>query len=603
MENLVETPRHDAAERVVPARAHRFAVVAGRVYELRTLSSRPNGGEIGLAAIRATFRDAGGAVLDPRLAGQEMRVPHLDPIEVETLPVTPEGDALAAAGLASRFVIPPPDATDLDLVVETPDVAVHRFELSPLGLAWRSEGKLVLTHLKEAGDLRLELLRRHLPEQGAAAQALLERLVAVPAAQARAIRAQFQPVGDWGPTLARLAAAPEDAPVGEAQDFEERVRRRARERVREVRVGFVGSPRTLARLRCLAEVFVLREAVWEAQLDALSLDRIVVETAAEPSSGDWHAGLCGLDGALPEAGRALAEGARARGVPLCLLVTAGPGEMGVWRGLAERADAVVIEGDAAAWPDPPPGAAFVRRATEPMANPALRTDAALGTLLVPVASDVFQFPDFAALLHQRGGFGAAFAEFDYDFAPKALADRLGGHGSAMQPATSRRHRVELLQNSAIVLLNGRSLRSDGQLVDIALDAIAAGAIPVVHGASDMTHPILAHLDRGLEPGRPAGAAAPIPDPVAARTALARALARGLPASRLDGRGACGRPRRRPVPEGSRRTPDELGHDLQASASAERLPGDLSPPDGTRKGADPRPQHGRSAERTARAARR
>ena len=411
---------------------------------------------------------------------------------METLPRPPDTDALTAAGLATRFVIPPPDAVAMELSVESPEVEVHRAELSPLAVAWRTEGEAVEAALVEAAGLRRGLLERHRSPSEKGADVLPERLLAVPAEQVAAIRAQFASLGSWDEVIARLMAPDEGA---EARDFEERIARRARRRVRSLRVAFAGSARTLARLRCLADVFVLREAAWEAQLEALAPDRILIETVAEPGSGEWQGAFASLGGALPPAGGALADGARARGIPLALLVTAEPAEMPVWCELAGRADAVVIEGDPADWPDPPEGATFVRRATEPMANPALRADETEGRMLVPVASDVYQHPDFAALLQRRSGYATLLAEFDYDVVPRALAERLAPMDEPVAATTSRLHRVRLLQGSDMVLLHGRSVRSDGQLVAIALDAVAAGAIPVIHGACDVAHPLVAQLDR------------------------------------------------------------------------------------------------------------
>ena len=366
-----------------------------------------------------------------------------------------------------------------------------------MAVAWQGDGRAVGKRVAEAARLRADLLARHLPA-GACPPEILAQVASIPAEQVAAIRSQFAPAGDWAPVLARLTA---DEAHPEAVDLEERIARRAAARAPDApRVAFVGSARTHARLRCLASVFLLREAHWRAQLDALAPDRIVVETAAETVPGDWRGALASLSGALPEGGAALCEGARERGIALCLLVTAGPGEMPVWRGLAARADAVAIEGDRAGWPAsgpgaPPEGAAFVRRATEPTANPALRAKGAEGRMLVPVASDAFQHPGLAALLQQPTAYAALMSEFHYRFAPKGLADRLAPSVQPAVPAPSRAHAVALMQAASLVLLHGRSLRSEGEMVDIALDAIAAGAIPVIHGPTEVRHPIVARLDR------------------------------------------------------------------------------------------------------------
>ena len=479
---------------------HRAPVLAGRVYELRMLLHREGGGgdaPLALAEIGLSFHAASGAPLDPRLAGVALQIPHLAPLAVETLPSAPETDALRAAGLASRFLIPPPEAVELRLELAARGVVAALVELAPMAVAWCGEGGAVEERIAEAACLRADLLARHLPA-GSCPPGILAQAASIPAEQAAAIRSQFAPTGDWTPVLARLAS---DEELPEAADLEERIARRAALRAPDApRVAFVGSARTHARLRCLASVFVLREAHWRAQLDALALDRIVVETAAETVPGDWRGAFASLSGALPEGGVALCEEARARGIPLCLLVTAGPGEMPVWRGLAARADAVAIEGDRAGWPvsgpgAPPEGAAFVRRATEPMANPALRAEGAEGRMLVPVASDAFQHPGFAALLQRPTSYATLMSEFHYGFAPKALDDRLAPSARPAVPRPSRAHAVALMQAASLVLLHGRSLRSNGEMVDVALDAIAAGAIPVVHGPTAIEHPVVARLDR------------------------------------------------------------------------------------------------------------
>ena len=480
---------------------HRAPVLAGRVYELKMLMHREASAAaapLAFTEIGLTFHATSGAALDPRLAGVALQVPHLAPLAVETLPTVPVTDALRAAGVASRFLIPPPGAVELRLSLEARDVVVALVELVPLAVDWRDEGPAIEARLDEAARLRADLLARHLPA-GACHSATLARIGAIPAEQAAAIQAQFAAIGDWATVLARLASEREGLP--EAADFEERVARRAAERAPDApRVALIGSARTHARLRCLAPVVLLREAHWRAQLDALAPDRVVIETAAETVPGDWRHAFASLSGTLPDAGRELCESARARAIPVCLLVSAGPGEMPVWRELAARADAVVIEGDRSEWPlsgpgAPPEGATFVCRATEPMANPALRSAEGEGRTLVPVASDAFQHPDFAALLQRPTSYAALMTEFHYGFAAKALDDRLAPARHPAVPAPSRTHAVTLLQATTLVLLHGRSLRSEDEMVDIVLDAIAAGAIPVLHGPTDLAHPIMARLDQ------------------------------------------------------------------------------------------------------------
>lgn len=455
-----------------------FPTAPGRVYELRAALRRREGGRLpGLALMRLEFFDARGRRVDPRIAGPDFHVPHLDPLTIETLPAGAEGDLAFDAGLASRFLAAPPDAVEARLALETPGIEILHLELEALAINWPAEGEKLLADVERAAASRRRLLAHLFPGDPLGEGERAEHGEAAPLDQLRAIARQFGRVGDWAAALAHCDAAAETA---------ERAARIARLRIGEaarLTVGFIGSPRSHLRIAAYADAPLLREDAWEGQLAALALDAILIETAAESVAGDWAGAFCGLDGALSPLGRRLCAAARARGIPVRLHVTTGEGEIALWREMIETADGVTIEGDPAEWKAPPAGA-FIRRATEPAVHPPLRQGSGEGTMLAPGASDVFQNPGFAALLNEGSCCDLLLTEFDYGFMPGALADRLPKARARALDLASQAQRTRLLQESAMVLLSGGTLRAPGQLAAAALDAIACGAIPVLFGPGE-----------------------------------------------------------------------------------------------------------------------
>ncbi|PZX14353.1 glycosyl transferase family 2 [Palleronia aestuarii] len=488
-----------------------FRVISGSVYELRLLLSRRDGTgpkPLKLSPIRIDFSDDRGRPVDLRLVTGRNHVPHLNPMQVELLPEGPvlqdeeEAARWHAAGYASRFIVAPPDATDLRIASDDPDVEIAAAEVLPLGIDWPGEGRATSRHVEAIAASRAELIERLLPDPALRPDPVIRALARIPVEQFDAIRGQFRPGGDWRKVLKRMAEGAE----AEAEEFEERVRRLAAARRREIRVGLVGHPRTYERLRFLCDVVWLRKELCTDQLAEMGFDLILIETVAESGPGDWNGAFLQLDGDMAPEGTALFRAARARGLPVHLLLSAAPAASHFWRGAIEAADAVLVEGNPQDWsgdapcPALPDHARFLRRATEPAAGPAALLEPRLHDLmLVPVGSDLFQFPDFADFLSTPGCYDALVTEFHYGFAPSSLTPRLKGRKVAMAPDLSRRQQTYLLRNATIVLLNATTLRTEAELLDIALDAIVAGAIPVLVGPVPPEGAVFAALDRVTAP--------------------------------------------------------------------------------------------------------
>ena len=474
MDDTLTCIENDARTREAPA-ARLFPVRPGRVYELCAVLRRRDSGNAGLSvsALRLDFLGEAGQRVDPNIVGPDLLVPHLDPVQVETLPAVAEGETAFDAGMAFRFLAAPPDSAELCVVPPTQGVEVLYLELSPIAVSWPTMGKRFAKECRRLLAARMALLERLVPPTGEAGDsAAREAAATAPLQQLAALSAQFAPAGDWGKALQTCDAATETA------DLEVRLARMRADRTEHLRIGFIGSSRSYNRLRAHADVFLLREDAWEAQLVSLALDQILIETVPESWAGDWQLAFCSLDGNLPEKGRALC--AKARPIPIRLLVSVEESEIGVWRDLIKAADAVVIEGERSDWTVPPDGAVFIRRGIEPAVTPPVRNGARTATMLVPVASDIFQFPDFAALLNEPSCYDLLVTEVDYEYFERALRQRvpkMRGHSVNLR---SFGQRTRLLQESSIVLLNGNSVRSPSQMANIVIDTIACGAIPIVY---------------------------------------------------------------------------------------------------------------------------
>ena len=475
-----------------------FHTVPGRVYELRLLLQRrprdKRGPELSGCEASLVFRNAEDMVLDPSLVCDQPLVPGLDPADIEVLPPCELTDEIVAGGLASRFLIAPPDATRLEVTIPAKGVQCHRAELIPLNVLWAtSEGTRVRAEVQAACRNRRTLLERHL-HLTADSAVTLDRMCQVPLTQIDQIIARFAPSGNWQPVLTALAD-PDDR-----EDFRVRMDRLRAQAVRLPRVGFIGSERGHERLFGMSEVFWLREADHADQLALLDLDLVVIETV--PSSGagaedtQWHLAFSSLDGDLPARGAALLEAAKAQKIPVHLWVTAPSASARLWRGCAAAVARVIAEGEEEDWSDLGRRPRTIPRATEPVAcSMASLRQRDPDRMLIPVASDVFQYPDFAELVPKPMPFKPLMAEFRYRFARHALDERLDNHYIPGVGEHNRTHQRALLQAAGMVLLPAQSLRSDQELATIAMDAIMSGAIPVLFGTPRSDMSLLNQLDR------------------------------------------------------------------------------------------------------------
>lgn len=499
-----EIERRDVTPQRVPEKAVLVhPVVPGRVYELRIALQRRGAGPISdskklsITEIDLLFRDAGGRPLDPSLAGEQPLVPELEPLRIETLPDCEISDEIMAGALASRFMVAPPDAHELSLQSLPEGVAVLRCELHSLNILWSAnDADRMREESAETGRLRRRLLERHLP-LAKDSELALEYVEGAALCQVETLRARFAPRGDWAPVLKALGKGEDRA------DFRQRTDRLRNQAEPPPRVGFIGSERGHERLCGMCEVYWLREAEYPDQLALLDLDLIVIETATATGSGvsaddpDWHLAFSGLDGTLPQHGTALLDAASAAGIPVHLWGTTSSGYAKLWRECAKRADRVIVEGQGEEDWDQILGRRCLRvpRATEPAAcSMASLRPRDPNRMLIPTASDIFQYPDFAHLVNLKTANAPLLAEFRYRFVRRALDDRLG-KPHACVGEHNRTHQRILLQGAGLVLLPGKSLRSEAELLDLAMDAIASGAIPVLFGRPPAGFALLSELDQ------------------------------------------------------------------------------------------------------------
>ena len=477
------------------AGAVHFSVEPGRVYELRVLFQRQesyfNGGDLSSTSFRCSFYDDDGRKLDPRLENGEPVVPF--PETVEVLPAGELNDALTAAGTVSIFLLASPDAARLEVDGWLEDVVLRRVYLHETAIEWPGkQGQHMAKHFEEIANARVSLIRREL-DVTEASEPILSEMAALPQRQIAALRAYFKSGGDWQPLLDDLHDADGRA------DYRLRCERLRSQAERVPRVGFIGSERGRERLEGMAEVVWLREAELEDQLRYLDLDLIVVETTATSGAGaedvDWQLAFSSLTGDLPEKGEALFAAAEAAGVPVHLWATGAPEKAVLWLGAARRAHRIVAEGSREEWSPLQPDH-VAPRATEPVAcSLAYLKERPQDLMLVPAASDILQFPDFAALVNATSLYATAIAEFHYKFAKTALRGYLRNPEILLIGEHNRTNERALLPAARIVLLPARSLRSDSELAQTAMDAIACGAIPVLYGTPRGGEALLDALDR------------------------------------------------------------------------------------------------------------
>ncbi|WP_191090248.1 glycosyltransferase family A protein [Histidinibacterium aquaticum] len=378
--------------------------------------------------------------------------------------------------------------------------ALRRAALLPIAVLWHGpEGERFADQVGRITALRRGLLERTL-ELGKGSRAALKVLEEAPRQQIADLRRYFQPGGDWEPVIETLGEG------AEREDFRLRMDRLRAQVETPPRLGFIGSERGYERLAGISEIFWLRESEAEAQIDLFSLEIIVVETV--PTSGlnkedaDWLLAFSALDGSLPERGARLFEAAEAAGIPVHLWATGAPEIAPLWREAARRADRVLAEVIGSEGQDWAPIAPDVLLpcTTEPTAcSVARQSPPPADLMLVPTASDICQYPDFAEFVDTPGLYATLLTEFRYRFTPLILSQRLSQTDPQIYGEHTRAEERALLVSARIVLLPSRSLRPDAELVQIAVDAIASGAIPVLWGMPRTAAPQLEMLDRVFSP--------------------------------------------------------------------------------------------------------
>ncbi|MFQ6551592.1 glycosyltransferase family 2 protein [Aestuariibius insulae] len=362
-----------------------------------------------------------------------------------------------------------------------------------MSIDWVGQGNEIISSLKTACRIREQLFREMISHYLETEDSFND-ISRIPLEQMTAIVDQFQPSGSWDPVLSKLDKLVQQE-IDDADQRRERLRAEAR---KKISIGFIGSERAYARLSCFADLHLIREAEFESQLKFGEFDRLIVETTTEPLCGEWRHKLSSLSGEIPEMGRQLLSKATEFDLPTCLFATVGSGEFHLWRELSEQVGSVVIEGMESDWDKADLSkvtSRFIKPATEPCANAALCGTDPDTRLLVPVASDVFNDPEFAEFLQTQTSYGTLFTEYHYDFVARSLRERLPGITFEAERALFHSRMTKLIQESRLVLIPGSSLRSKEQLLALLLDAIASGSIPVIFGETELRYPIVDAIDR------------------------------------------------------------------------------------------------------------
>jgi len=459
-----------------------FDVVAGRVYQLSIVLAHASdlGQDITRSTMVAVFCDQHGQRIDPRLTQSPAVVPHADTLTIETVPATSD-EALNAAALCTRYFLIPPDAVTLTLTDIATDVVIVRADLDPLNVIWSGEqGQQAVRIQAEIAQRRAKILGTAWP------QMQIADLLGMPQQQLRAITAYFRAGGQWGSLVHSLDV--DD--LRRATDLR-LMRQRAQADVAPI-VGFIGSARGHERLTGLCNVVRLRPLWCADQIKHLGLSVIIIETNL---NDDWADGFAQLDGALPSAGAQVFDHAEAADVPVHLWMTTATDTALLWRDCAARATRVIVEGDPADWADVPYDA-IVPRAVEPVACSLAAPDfRPRDLMLVVAAADVFQSSQLVSLLRKKHVYNTLVTDFQYAFRQPDLRARLGRQGTTIHGARSRSAQRALLQTATIVVLPANTLRTDVDLAQMAMDAIASGAIPVMWGTPRSDDALLTQLDR------------------------------------------------------------------------------------------------------------
>ena len=470
-----------------------FPVTPGDVLEIRLLlqSVEPEGAgrALGRAKVSVRFLDSRKRVIDPYLATGAIVVDL--PESVEVLPSGPRTDAGDAAATAIWYLPAPPDAVSLRIGGWADTARLRSARVLESAIDWgREAGRRASSLQTRYSRQRERLIRRLFPET---TEDVIALACHAGAAQMAALQSHFKPGGDWAPVLSSIAAAEWQA---EAQTRRERLRAQGDN---APRIGFIGSERGFERLSWLTETIWLREAEYLDQFRYLDLEIVVVEAAAtgggSGEGGEWNQAFASLTGDLPERGSAFFDAARDAGVPVHLWATGSADGAPAWRGAMRVADRVIVEGTEEEW------AAFrpdhvIRRATEPAAcSLAALDERKPDLLLVPTASDAYQFPAFRALIDQPTLYSGVLAEYRYNFAPAEFARHFNNDRLKIVGESNRMMQRYLLQAARVVLLPATSLRPPVELAQIAMDAISSGAIPILYGNGGEDEPLLSDLDR------------------------------------------------------------------------------------------------------------
>ncbi|AVO38460.2 glycosyltransferase family A protein [Pukyongiella litopenaei] len=470
---------------------HSFSVRPGETYQLRIRLCAGDGmphdwvTEIGLLFLSADDRK-----VTADLFCQTRSLPHADPCRVETLPAPAGSDRQRNAGTASRYLVAPPDADRLEITLPE-GVVAEVLELAPLDLFWpREAGQLIASLQKTAAERWQDFASEYGASADHPARTLLRD---VPVEQARVLARWHSATGDWDAVLAELEGS------ADADDYDLRMARLRAANGATARVGFIGSARLRERLDGFCHVVWLRETCCDTQIAMLDLDLILIETVNDSAPGDWSLAFSSLTGALPEAGKRLFELADTAGIDTRMVVTTSPSAVHMWREALDRTSAVTVEG-ARDWSGLPRTPVVVPRSTDPTAcSPFSLQGRNWDRVLVPAGSDLFQFPDFADFFDKAGDDTCLIAEFRYQFVPRSLQVRMPSRQLAMASDLSRHQQRMLMQHAGIVIIPGTSLRTMGELEELALDAIASGAIPVMFGDPPGESTILNALDRIFAP--------------------------------------------------------------------------------------------------------
>ena len=473
----------DAAETAAPVNTL-FDIGAGQVLEVQIALQDKTAQALQACSIEALFRDAEGHVLDPRLSGAAELATTQVGLRALVLPKGASGDVLQAGGQTSIFLLAPPDAVSLEITGLCKSLS-GTVQVQPLAVLWSGRaGKQMRENVKRLSTARTELLRRHL-SPCEAELALLESDAAQILRQVDALIAYFTPTkNNWNSTVDAICSSQEhDSYTWRIDQL------RAQAEALPV-VGFIGSERGFERLSAYARPVWLHVDRLHAQFDHIDFETIVIEavptTGIDAGADGWSLAFSSLDGGLPAQGAALLDRAQAGKVPVHLWFTAGPKTAGLYRAAAGRADRVIVERhaqtDPTDWTMLPDDAVEVRAATEPAAcSVASMRNRVRDLMLVPTASDVFQNDPFVDLVNTVTLYQPLFAEFRYGFARTAIRPRLQNRMHALVGKHTRSAERTLLQAASLVLMPSDSIHDSAGLYQIAIDAVASGAIPVFFG--------------------------------------------------------------------------------------------------------------------------